>query len=96
MIDPEGKVSRHTSFDVIKVEGGGIFEVESDAGGLSVSCNQLIVNSGGKFQVYKLELTANLVRIDQSGVLEANYKVIVRNNNLTHAFNFLYWSKLVF
>ena len=78
MIDPEGKISRHTSFDVIKVQGGGTFEVESDAGGLSVSCNQLIVNSGGRFQVYKLQLKANLVQIDQSGVMEANYKVFNR------------------
>jgi hypothetical protein len=77
MIDPEGKISRHTSFDDIKVQGGGIFEVESDAGGLSVSCNQLIINSGGKFQVTKLDLTANLVRIEQSGILEANYKAEV-------------------
>ena len=77
MIDPEGRASRHTSFDVIKVQGGGVFEVESDTGGLSVSCNQLIINSGGTFQVTKLDLTANLVRIDQSGVLESNYKAEV-------------------
>jgi hypothetical protein len=77
MIDPEGKISRHTSFDDIKVQGGGIFEVESDDGGLSVSCNRLIINSGGKFQATKLDLTANLVRIEQSGILEANYKAVV-------------------
>jgi hypothetical protein len=77
MINPAGKISRHTSFDIIKVQGGGIFEVESDAGGLSVSCNQLIINSGGKFQVTKLDLTANVVKIDQSGILEANYKAEV-------------------
>ena len=77
MINPEGKISRHTSFDVIKVQGGGIFEVESDAGGLFVSCNQLIINSGGTFLVTKIDLTANLVRIDQSGILEANYKATV-------------------
>ena len=77
MINPEGKISRHTSFDIIKVQGGGIFVVESDTGGLSVSCNQLIINSGGKFQATKLDLTANVVRIDQSGILEANYKAEV-------------------
>lgn len=77
MFDPEGKISRHTTFDVINVQGGGIFEVESDSGGLYVSCNQLIVNSGGKFHATKLDLTANLVKIDQSGILEANYEAKV-------------------
>lgn len=81
MVGPAGQTSRHTVFDVIKVQGGGIFEVDSDADGLSVSCNQLIINSGGSFHVTKLELTANLVRIDQSGILEANYKGKVINNH---------------
>ena len=52
-------------------------DIESDAGGLFVSCNQLIINSGGTFLVTKIDLTANLVRIDQSGILEANYKATV-------------------
>ena len=88
MVGPEGQTSRHTVFDVIEVQGGGIFEVDSDAGGLSVSCNQLIINSGGRLRVTKLELTANFVKIDQSGILEANYKAKVMINvtrNLTYS-----------
>lgn len=74
MFDPSGNVSRHTSFDVIDVQGGGIFEVESNKDGLSISCNKLIIRSGGNFIATKLDLIANVVRIDQSGVLEANSK----------------------
>lgn len=77
MIEPSGSISRHTSFDEIIVQGGGVFEVESDAGGLSVFCNRLVINSGGVFQVTRLDLTANFVRIEQSGILQANYKVTI-------------------
>ena len=75
MIDADGRKSRHTSFDVVTVQGGGIFEVESDAEGLSIFCNELIINSGGQFRAYKRDLLAKTVRIAQSGSLDANYKV---------------------
>lgn len=75
-MDTNGNTSRHTSFDVIIVRGGGIFEVESDAEGLSITCNELVINSGGRFHAYKLNLQAKIVRIDQSGVLDANFKVL--------------------
>ena len=76
MIDTDGSTSRHTSFDVIRVLGGGMFETESDAEGLSISCNELIINSGGRFQAYRLDLQAKTAKIDQSGILDANFKVL--------------------
>ena len=77
MVESDGKNSRHTVFDVIQVLGGGTFEVESDAEGLFISCNELIINSGGKLRASKLVLEAKTVRIDQSGILDTNSKVLI-------------------
>lgn len=68
-------MSRNLTFDVIEIQGGGRIEIQSDKDGLSIKCTALWIRSGGVLIADRLSIVADLVTIEQSGIIDLNYKV---------------------
>lgn len=64
---------------MIEIQGGGRIEIQSDQEGLSIACSTLWIRSGGVLIADRLSVVADTVTIEQSGVIDLNYKV-----TLTH------------
>lgn len=75
LIAPNNQSSRDLSFDVIEIQGGGSIEIQSDKDGLSVTCSTLWIRSGGVLIADRLSVVADTVTIEQSGVIDLNFKV---------------------
>ena len=50
-------------------------EVQSDKEGLSVTCRNLWIRSGAILTAGRLKITCQSVTIEQSGIIDLNYKV---------------------
>lgn len=68
-------MSRNLTFDVIEIQGGGRIEIQSDKDGLSITCTALWIRSGGVLIADRLSIVADSVTIEQSGIIDLNYKV---------------------
>lgn len=75
LIAPNNQSSRDLSFDVIEIQGGGSIEIQSDKDGLSITCSTLWIRSGGVLIADRLSVAAHTVTIEQSGVIDLNFKV---------------------
>lgn len=75
LIAPNNQSSRDLSFDVIEIQGGGSIEIQSDKDGLSITCSTLWIRSGGVLIADRLSVVADTVTIEQSGVIDLNFKV---------------------
>ena len=60
---------------MIEIQGGGRIEIQSDKEGLSITCSTLWIRSGGVLIADRLSIVADSVTIEQSGVIDLNYKV---------------------
>ena len=75
LISPNNQMSRNLTFDVIEIQGGGRIEIQSDKDGLSIKCTALWIRSGGVLIADRLSIVADSVTIEQSGIIDLNYKV---------------------
>ena len=50
-------------------------EIQSDKEGLSVTCRTLWIRSGAILTADRLKITCQSVTIEQSGIIDLNYKV---------------------
>ena len=75
LIAPNNQISRNLTFDVIEIQGGGRIEIQSDKDGLSIKCTALWIRSGGVLIADRLSIVAESVTIEQSGIIDLNYKV---------------------
>lgn len=75
LIASNNQSSRDLSFDVIEIQGGGTIEIQSDKEGLSITCSTLWIRSGGVLIADRLSVVADMVTIEQSGVIDLDYKV---------------------
>lgn len=75
LIAPNNQTSRDLKFDVIEIQGGGRVEIQSDREGLSVTCRTLWIRSGAILTADRLKITCQSVTIEQSGIIDLNYKV---------------------
>ena len=60
---------------MIEIQGGGSIEIQSDKEGLSITCSTLWIRSGGVLIADRLSVVADTVTIEQSGVIDLDYKV---------------------
>lgn len=75
LIATNNQTFRDLKFDVIEIQGGGRIEIQSDKEGLSVTCRRLWIRSGAVLIADRLSITCQSVTIEQSGVIDLNYKV---------------------
>ena len=59
----------------MEIQGGGRVELQSDKEGLSITCRTLRIRSGAILTADRLSVACNSVTIEQSGVIDLNYKV---------------------
>lgn len=86
LIAPNNQTSRNLTFDVIEIQGGGRIDIQSDKEGLSIKCTTLWIRSGGVLTADRLSIVADSVTIEQSGVIDLNYKVILFQVNPVNSF----------
>lgn len=60
---------------MIEIQGGGSVEIQSDKEGLSITCRTLWIRSGAILTADRLSIACDSVTIEQSGVIDLNYKV---------------------
>lgn len=75
LIATNNQTFRDLKFDVIEIQGGGRIEIQSDKEGLSVTCRRLWIRSGAVLIADRLSISCQSVTIEQSGVIDLNYKV---------------------
>ena len=75
LIATNNQTFRDLKFDVIEIQGGGRVEIQSDREGLSVTCRTLWIRSGAILTADRLKITCQSVTIEQSGIIDLNYKV---------------------
>ena len=74
LIAPNNQTSRDLKFDAIEIQGGGSIEIQSDKEGLSITCTTLWIRSGAILTASRLSIACDSVTIEQSGVIDLNYK----------------------
>ena len=75
LIATNNQTFRDLKFDVIEIQGGGRMEIQSDKEGLSITCRRLWIRSGAILIADRLSVSCQSVTIEQSGVIDLNYKV---------------------
>ena len=75
LIATNNQTFRDLKFDVVEIQGGGRMEIQSDKEGLSVTCRRLWIRSGAILIADRLSVSCQSVTIEQSGVIDLNYKV---------------------
>jgi len=75
LIATNNQTFRDLRFDVIEIQGGGRMEIQSDKEGLSITCRRLWIRSGAILIADRLSVSCQSVTIEQSGVIDLNYKV---------------------
>ena len=75
LIATNNQTFRDLKFDVVEIQGGGRMEIQSDKEGLSIPCRRLRIRSGAILIADRLSVSCQSVTIEQSGVIDLNYKV---------------------
>lgn len=77
LIASNNQTSKDLRFDAIEIQGGGSVEIQSDKEGLSITCTSLWIRSGAILTAARLSVICDSITIEQSGLIDLNYKASV-------------------